>query len=70
MRDDGLLVLPLPVPAVQLNTAAAGQQDLPVHLHTGFPTKLSAAEIRVVRGVDVVVGQGLVHILVDIQPEN
>ena len=68
--DDGLLVFTLSVPTVQLHTAAAGQQDLSVHLDTGFPPELSAAEICVVRGVDVVVGQGLIHILVDVQPAN
>ena len=43
---------------------------LSVHLYAGLAPELPAGEVGVVRGVDVVVGQGLVHILVDIQPEN
>jgi hypothetical protein len=35
--DVRLLVLLLSVPEVQLDTAAAGEQDLPVHLQAGPP---------------------------------
>ena len=69
-ENDFIVILSLSVPTIQLHTAAAGEQDLSVHLDTGFPPELSAAEICIVRRVDVVVGQGLIHILVDVQPAN
>ena len=86
--DDGAFVLVFAVPAVQLDAAAATQQDLKqnkafvsiklnilditfmylsVNLHTGLPSKLPPGEIRVVTGVDIVVGEGLIHVLVDVQ---
>ncbi len=36
---------------------------LSVHLHARLAPELSAGEVGVVGGVDIVVGQGLVHIL-------
>ena len=36
---------------------------LSVHLDTGLAAKLPAGEVGVVRGVDVVVGKGLIHVL-------
>ena len=42
----------------------ARQEGLPVHLDSAFPPKLLAGEVGVVGGVDVVVGEGLVHLLV------
>ena len=41
---------------------------LAVDFHAGLSAELFAREIGVVTGVDVVMGQGLVHVLVDVQP--
>ena len=65
--DDGLVVRVVPVPAVQLDAAAPGQQALAVHLHAGLAAELASGQVRVVAGIDVVVRQGLVHVLVDVQ---
>lgn len=47
---------------------ASGQQHLAVHLHRGLPAKLSPCQIGVVGGADEVVGQRLVHFLVQLEP--
>lgn len=39
--DDGFLLRRTPLPAVQLHTAAARQQRLPIHLHRGVTRKLT-----------------------------
>ena len=41
---------------------------LSVNLYAGFASELPPGEVGVVAGVDVVVGQRLVHVLVDVQP--
>ena len=66
MRDNGLLVL-LAVPAVQLNAATAGEQHAPIHLHRRLATELSAYQISIVRRVDKIVTQRLIHVLIDIE---
>lgn len=68
VRDDRLLVLALAVPAVQLHAPAAGQQRLPIHLDRTLAAKLPPRQIRVMRRIDVVVGQWLVHFHVLVQP--
>ena len=67
VRDDRLLVFALAVPAVELDAATAGQQRLSVHLDRGLAAELAPAQVRVVRGVDVVMRQWLVHVLVDLE---
>lgn len=68
MRDDRFLVLALPVPAVQLDAPAAGQQRLAVHLDGTLATELPPGQVRVVGRVDVVMAQRLVHVHVDVEP--
>jgi len=46
---------------------AACEKDLSVHLDGGASAELAWGEVGVVRRVDVVVGQRLVHVLVDVQ---
>ena len=46
---------------------ASGQECLAVHLSGGFTTKLFAGQVGVVRRVDVVVVEVVVHLLVDLQ---
>ena len=41
---------------------------LAVHLYAGLAPELSAGQVGVVGGVDVVFTQRLVHVLVDIHP--
>ena len=68
MGDNDLSkVVSLAVPTVQFDTSAPRQKNLSVDLHTGFAAKLSAGQVRIVTGIDVVVGHRLVHILVDVQ---
>lgn len=43
---------------------AASEQYLSVHLDAGLAAELTAAEVGVVRRVDVVVGEWVVHVLV------
>ena len=65
MGEDRLEVdLCVAVPAVQLDTAAPSYEGLSVHLHRGLSPKLLAAEVGVVGGVDVVLAQWLVHVLI------
>ena len=52
--------------AITTNSPAASQQRLSVHLGGTLAPELSAGEVGVVRGVDVVVAQGLVHVLVNV----
>ena len=68
VSDDGLLIAAFAVPAIQFDTAAAGQKCLPIHFDRRFATELSAAQVGVVGGVDVVMGQGLIHFHVNVQP--
>jgi len=65
MVDDGLALGP--VPAVQLDAAAAQLQRSRVRLDGRLATQLVAEQVRVVRRVDVVVRQRLCHVLVDVQ---
>ena len=58
--DDGTPVVS--IPAVQLHTATAGEEDLPVELHRALALQLVAGEVGVVAGGDVVVGQGAPHV--------
>jgi len=46
----------------------SSEEHLTIHLDVGSATELSAGEIGVVGGVDVVVTERLVHVLVDVQP--
>lgn len=41
---------------------------LSVHFHGGSSAELTAGQIGIVTGVDVVVSQRLIHVLVDVQP--
>ncbi len=66
VRDNGLRVV-LAVPAVELNTSTAGQQDTSVHLHARLAVELTARQICIMRRVDKVVTQRLVHVLVDFE---
>ena len=63
VEDDGLVVWA--VPAVQLDTAAALLEGADVGFHRRFPAELVPQEVRVVRRVEIVVSEGLRHILVD-----
>lgn len=47
---------------------ASGQQHLSVHLHWGSSSKLSAAQVSVVRRVDEVMRQRMIHLLINLQP--
>ena len=47
---------------------AARQQHLAIHLHRRLPAELPAGQVGVVGGADEVVRQGLVHVLVQLQP--
>ena len=67
MRDDGFLVFALAVPTVELDAATATEEDLAVHLYGRLASELASAQVRVVRRVDVVVRQRLVHVLVDLE---
>lgn len=44
------------------------QQHLTIHLHWWLPSKLTPGQVSVVGGADEVVGQWLVHLLVELQP--
>lgn len=44
------------------------QQHLAIHLHWWLPSKLTPGQVSVVGGADEVVGQRLVHLLVELQP--
>lgn len=44
------------------------QQHLTIHLHWWLPSKLTSGQVSVVGGADEVVGQWLVHLLVELQP--
>ena len=46
---------------------APSQQSLSVHLHIRLATELFTTEVGVVRGVDVVFTQRLIHVLIHIQ---
>ena len=46
---------------------ASGEKDLPVHFDRGSSTKLSSAQVGVVRGIDEVVRQRLIHVLVVVE---
>jgi len=46
---------------------ASGQQHLSVHLDRRLSTELSAGEVGVVRRVDIVVTQRLIHVLEDVE---
>jgi hypothetical protein len=63
---DWLLVV-LAVPAVQLDTPAAGQKYASVHLDGRLAAKLTPDQVGVVRRVDEVVAKRMVHVLVDVQ---
>ncbi|GIZ01632.1 hypothetical protein CEXT_632381 [Caerostris extrusa] len=58
--------------AVMKGTAAISpascQQHLSVHLDGRPSPELSSRQVSVMRGVDVVVRHGLVHLHVDVQP--
>lgn len=47
---------------------ATGQQHLPVHLDAALPAELTAAQVRVVARVDVVMRERLIHVHVNVQP--
>lgn len=47
---------------------ATGQQHLSVHLDAALPAELTAAQIRVVARVDVIMRQRLIHVHVNVQP--
>ncbi len=66
MCNDRFLVL-LAVPTVQFNAPTAGQQDSPVHFDGALAAELPAYKVGVVRRVDDVVAEGLVHVLVDVE---
>ncbi len=66
MGNDWLLVF-LAVPAVELDASASGQQDSSVHFDGRFATELASDQVRVVRRVDYVVAQRLVHVLVQVE---
>jgi len=51
---------------VSVNLPAPSEQDLAVHLDRRLAAELSAGEVRVVRRVDVVVTQRLIHVLEDV----
>ena len=51
------------IPEVKLNTAAAHEECLSVHVAHGFPCELVTAQISVMRGKTQVVGKCLSHIL-------
>lgn len=44
------------------------QQHLTIHLHWWLPSELTPGQVSVVGGADEVVGQRLVHLLVELQP--
>jgi len=44
------------------------QQHLSIHLYRWLATKLSASEVRIMWGVDVVVAEWLFHVLVYVKP--
>ena len=58
--DDGTPIVS--IPAVQLHTATAREEDLPVELHGGLALQLVAGQVGVVTGGDVVVRQRAVHL--------
>jgi len=51
------------IPKVELYASAACQQALPVDLDRRFSSQLVAREVCIVRRVDKVVRQGLVHVV-------
>ena len=67
MRYDRLLVF-LTVPTIELNATTTGQKHSPIHFHRRFPAKLAPNQVSVVRRVDKVVTQRLLHVLVDVEP--
>ena len=67
--DDGAAVVS--IPAVQLHTPTASEEDLPVELHRGLALELVAREVGVVTGGDVVVRQRAVHLrLLEVVPQD
>lgn len=66
VRDYRLLVL-LAVPTVEFDASTAGQEHAPVHLDARLAAELTSDQVGVVRRVDKVVTQWLVHVLVDVE---
>jgi hypothetical protein len=63
MRYDRLIIGP--IPTVEFDAPTAGQQYLTVHLDRALPAQLPTRQVGVVRRVDEVVRQWLVHVLED-----
>lgn len=66
VRDYRLLVF-LAVPAVELDASTAGEEHTSVHLDARLAAELTSDQVGVVRRVDEVVTQRLVHVLVDVE---
>lgn len=45
----------------------SGEQSLPIHLDRGFATKLPTRQVSIMRGVDKVVSERLLHVLTHVQ---
>ncbi len=60
------LVLSRPIPTIQLNAPTSGEENLAVDFGGGLAAILSADKVGVMGGVDVVVTQRLVHVLVEL----
>ena len=64
-------ILPLTIiPAVDLNTSAALQQNSDVGISGGLAVQLICLKVRVVTGVDEIVGQRLSHVLGGVRGEE
>lgn len=50
----------------QLGLPATGEQNLSVHLNAALSTELTAAQIRVVTRINIIMSQRLVHVHVDV----
>mmetsp|Transcript_43412 Transcript_43412/g.94276 ORF Transcript_43412/g.94276 Transcript_43412/m.94276 type:complete len:276 (-) Transcript_43412:40-867(-) len=64
MEDDRLC---LSIPTIQLDTATTARQNVAVHVHARQTLELVACEVGVVARVNVVVGQRMVHALVELE---
>lgn len=67
VSDNRLLVLALSIPAIEFHAATSCQQGLAVHFHGALAADLSTGQVGIMRAIYVVVGQGLVHLHVEVQ---
>lgn len=68
MGNNGLLIFPLAIPAVQLDATTSGEQRLAVHLDGALAANLATRQIRIMRTIDIVMGQRLIHFHIEIKP--